>query len=374
MCAVSRNRFHSAVGPSLRKSPLWSGQGAPVNNAAREALEHILALLHAPEAPELPLHLAGDPLMRSLHKELLELRYTLLCFSDGNFSCDISFEGYVGCALQTLQTIMLHLIRQVLQVAEGDLSQRVELGEFSVIFNSTIHQLKDSLAHLKRKETELTQLADSLSREVEVRSAAMKALSRSEATFKYLAGHDPLTEVMNRRAFLEAIREKAQAAADAELPCSLALLDVDHFKQFNDANGHQAGDIALQTMVKVAAKELRLSDVMARFGGEEFIFFFPGAGISPAHAACERIRRAIAQKPMIWNCRELPLTVSIGLTEVPPGWKAPRDDVFLRRIISTADKALYKAKEEGRDRVVALVGEDPGVNRPVGPAPLSPSA
>ena len=205
-----------------------------------------------------------------------------------------------------------------------------------------------------------------------MRSAAMKALSRSEATFKYLAGHDPLTEVMNRRAFLEAIRDKAQAAADAKLPCSLALLDVDHFKQFNDANGHEAGDIALQTMVKVAAKELRLSDVLARFGGEEFIFFFPGAGISPAHAACERIRRAIAQKPMVWNCRELPLTVSIGLTEIPPDWKTPRDDMFLRQVISTADKALYKAKEEGRDRVIALVGGEPC--RKEGSAPLPPSA
>jgi diguanylate cyclase (GGDEF)-like protein len=343
------------------------------DTTAREALEHIHALLHAPEAPELPLHLAGDPILLSLHKELLDLRYTLLCFSDGNFSCEIPLDGYVGCALQTLQAVMLHLIRQVLQVAEGDLSQRVELGEFSVVFNSMLHQMKDSLTHLKRKETELTQLADSLSREVEVRSAAMKALSRSEATFKYLAGHDPLTEVMNRRAFLEAIRDKAQAAADAELSCSLALLDVDNFKQFNDTHGHQAGDIALQTLVKVATKELRLSDIMARFGGEEFIFFFPGAGISPAHAACERIRRAIAQKPMVWNCRELPLTVSIGLTEIPSDWKTPRDDIFLRQIISTADKALYKAKEEGRDRVVALVDGEPGLNRPVGQPPLPPS-
>ncbi len=330
------------------------------NNRYEEALAHIRALLHDREAPEVPAGLAGDPAMRTLHQELLALRRTLLEFSGGDFSRAVPLKGFAGGTLKALQAAMRHLTWQARRVAEGDFSQRVEfLGEFSIAFNTMVAQLEDNLLSLRRKEVELTRLTSTLSREVELRSAAMKALSRSEATFKHLAERDPLTEILNRRAFFETARERALAAAAAELPCSLALLDVDHFKLFNDTHGHQAGDEALKTLVKVAGEALRVSDIMGRFGGEEFVFFFPGAGMRPAVAACERIRRSIAERRIDWETGRLPLTVSMGVTEIPADWDAPRDDRLLQHVISTADKALYQAKDQGRNRIVSLTCEQP---------------
>ena len=189
-------------------------------------LAHIHALIHEREAPELPEEFAHEPALVTLHQDLLSLRNALAEFSGGDFSHSVPLRGFMGGTLKALQAAMRHLTWQVQRVAEGDFSQQVEfLGEFSVAFNSMIHQLESSLSELKRKESELTRLASSLAREVEMRSAAMKALSHSEATFKYLAGHDPLTGTMNRRAFLEAVRKEAQAppppGCPAPWPCSM---------------------------------------------------------------------------------------------------------------------------------------------------------
>ena len=334
--------------------------GANVQSPEQEILKHLRALLHDRNTPELPEHLADDPTASALHKDMLLLRNALQAFAGGDFSHDVSLKGFTGGTLKALQAAMRHLTWQVQRVAEGDFTQQVEfLGDFSIAFNTMTRQLEDSLTALKRKEAELTGLTHTLRNEVEIRSSAMKALSRSEATFKYLAGHDPLTETLNRRAFLEAVRYETETAARAELPCSLALLDVDHFKQFNDTHGHQAGDEALRVLVRVAGESLRLADIMGRYGGEEFIFFFAGAGLRPAFAACERIRRAIASRPVMVDGKELPVTVSIGLTEIPAEWKGPRDESFLQQTIKTADKALYAAKAEGRNRVVSVRGEEP---------------
>ena len=139
---------------------------------------------------------------------------------------------------------------------------------------------------------------------------------------------------------------------------------MDNFKKFNDTHGHPAGDEALRTLVKVAGSGLRLSDVMGRFGGEEFVFFFAGAGMRAAFAACERIRLSIAGTPIAVGDKKVTVTASIGLTEIPAEWLSPRDDFFLQHIIHTADKALYKAKADGRNRVVSLKGTKPAPGAP----------
>ncbi len=327
---------------------------APVEPVSiQEVAGHLLSLLQSRTAPDLPENLADAPGMRALHDDLLCLRRILLEFSSGNFSGDISLRGFAGGTLKALQAAMRHLTWQVRQVAEGDFSQRVDfLGEFSTSFNTMVLQLEDSLNALKHKEAELTRLTETLRREATLRTATLKALASSEAKFKYLAGRDPLTDALNRRAFLEALQNELEAAADAKLPCSLALLDVDHFKNVNDRHGHQAGDEVLKEVARIAGEALRRADLLGRYGGEEFILFFAGAGLRAAFTACERIRQAIGNAHVLFEGKEIRVTVSLGVTELPAHTAGPRDAACLERIIAAADKALYKAKNSGRNRVM----------------------
>jgi diguanylate cyclase (GGDEF)-like protein len=156
---------------------------------------------------------------------------------------------------------------------------------------------------------------------------------------------DPLTGVGNRRFFMEqAERELARALRSAR-PFALLMMDLDHFKLINDAHGHDAGDAALQSFVACVLESLRPGDVLARYGGEEFCALLPETDAAAAASAAERIRAAIGEAGYTWGETRRDLTVSIGVAQ----WQPSRT---LGEVISRADRALYEAKAEGRDRVV----------------------
>ena len=147
-----------------------------------------------------------------------------------------------------------------------------------------------------------------------------------------LARTDPLTGALNRRAWDETIeRELSRVERSAE-PCVVALLDVDHFKRFNDTHGHQAGDRLLREAVAAWTEELRAGDVLARYGGEEFAVLLPGCEDERAHVVLDRLRVATPDGQ----------TCSAGWTTVRPG-----DDGTA--VTARADEALYAAKAAGRD-------------------------
>jgi diguanylate cyclase (GGDEF)-like protein len=151
---------------------------------------------------------------------------------------------------------------------------------------------------------------------------------------------DTLTSVGNRAAFDERLREELHRATRYDAPLSLLLVDVDGFKAFNDAFGHQAGDVALQT-VSAALRCARPSDFLARYGGEEFAVILPATSREGACILAERMRKAVAAAT--WPQRAV--TVSIGTTTLTPG---STDGALL---VAAADKALYAAKQSGRNRV-----------------------
>lgn len=157
------------------------------------------------------------------------------------------------------------------------------------------------------------------------------------------ATHDALTGLPNRRLMLEEL----QAAEQKRDPgFSLALLDVDHFKQINDAHGHDAGD---QVLVRIAAMlrgQLRADDICARWGGEEFLLLWPAVGVDAAVEIAERIRLTIERTPFEVQGHTMHLTVSIGVATHRSG----RDSADL---IKRADFALYEAKHGGRNRTIA---------------------
>ena len=167
-----------------------------------------------------------------------------------------------------------------------------------------------------------------------------------------LANNDALTGIPNRRAWdLDLVREMARARR-AETPLHVALLDVDHFKRFNDTNGHQAGDLLLKSAAASWKAQLREGDLLARYGGEEFAALLSGCSQAEAVAILDRVRAATP----------LGETVSVGVAQWD-GRQSPE------QLIGVADGALYQAKHQGRNRVVAA---PPAASQPGGDREPSP--
>jgi diguanylate cyclase (GGDEF)-like protein len=157
------------------------------------------------------------------------------------------------------------------------------------------------------------------------------------------AAVDPKTGLLNAVAWERAARRELAVAARAARPVAVLLVDIDHFKRVNDRFGHLAGDEVLRRVGAVLRSGVRAADTVGRFGGEEFVAVLPGAGDVDALAVAERLRHRIrAVRPAGGD----PISVSIGAS------CAPTDGVELATLLTAADRALYRAKEHGRDRVV----------------------
>jgi len=160
------------------------------------------------------------------------------------------------------------------------------------------------------------------------------------------AVRDILTGLFNRRYLEETLVRELHHAARANAPLCLAMLDIDHFKKFNDENGHEAGDEVLKAMGEILKRSCRVSDIACRFGGEEFVLVLPGADSSVALPRMEQICREIKRKQVVFNGKPLSaVSVSVGLAEAPGHGTSPEE------LLRAADKALYAAKNAGRDRI-----------------------
>jgi diguanylate cyclase (GGDEF)-like protein len=194
-------------------------------------------------------------------------------------------------------------------------------------------------------------LADSLRDEINLRNLNMAALQERESRLTYLASHDPLTGALNRRSFMERAGHELRTAALVGAPCGIVMMDLDHFKVFNDTWGHQAGDEVLRHVVTVISSLLRKDDFLGRYGGEEFVFFFSHADRNIGIAVAERMREAIAGSPIQVESTQVVITASFGVC-IADSAGGPAAAVSLETLIHNADLALYRAKAEGRNRVV----------------------
>ena len=172
---------------------------------------------------------------------------------------------------------------------------------------------------------------------------------RQRRMLERLANIDGLTELANRRRFDEVYEQEWQRACQSGLPLSLALLDIDAFKQFNDRYGHPAGDRALRSVARTAGAAMhRPGDLAARYGGEELLLLMPETDAQSAHAIAEALRAAIAGLAIPHEASSVApvLTVSIGgATFDPAGTEQPFE------LFEAADAQLYRAKQAGRDQV-----------------------
>ncbi|WP_198651519.1 GGDEF domain-containing protein [Dyella sp. C11] len=165
----------------------------------------------------------------------------------------------------------------------------------------------------------------------------------------HLADHDALTGVLNRRALVRRLQEAVLHARLQHQPLALIFLDMDHFKSVNDRYGHQTGDACLRAVAETIGDELRPTDSLGRYGGEEFVAMLPGTTLDNAMAVGERIRRAIETLHVHARGNSLQTTISMGVSSLT-GPADTADDLIAR-----ADAALYRAKTQGRNCVVAHV-------------------
>lgn len=177
---------------------------------------------------------------------------------------------------------------------------------------------------------------------VVLRSQQRRAREDADALHR-LATTDMLTGLRNRRAMQQVLVEDIAASRRHERPLVLALIDVDHFKAINDRLGHDAGDAVLRQVALLMRAELREVDRLGRWGGEEFLLCAPDTGLGAAHALAERLRRAVSGHDF---GQGVPVTVSIGLAPLLA-------DDSPERLLQRADRALYRAKGQGRNRVEA---------------------
>ncbi len=158
------------------------------------------------------------------------------------------------------------------------------------------------------------------------------------------ATHDALTGVFNRRAILDVLGQEIDRSRRADIPLSIALADIDHFKSVNDTYGHIIGDEVLRALTERIMGLIRSYDRLGRFGGEEFLIVFPECGSQEALASSERVRKGVANTQLRVADLSLPATLSMGLATLDSS-----SDV--ESLLSEADEALYLAKENGRNQV-----------------------
>jgi len=158
---------------------------------------------------------------------------------------------------------------------------------------------------------------------------------------------DGLTKLFNKRYLMDRLDSELRFAQRHEVSLSLLMLDIDHFKKVNDAHGHLAGDAVLSQLAAVLSRAVRNEDVVARFGGEEFAIVLRAIGRDPATGMAERLRKLVENTVVETGSKQLRATVSIGVAGFPA---IPAKTVT--DLIEAADKALYRAKHAGRNRVM----------------------
>ncbi|WP_156412878.1 sensor domain-containing diguanylate cyclase [Chthonomonas calidirosea] len=176
-----------------------------------------------------------------------------------------------------------------------------------------------------------------------------RELERANARLSTLATIDGLTGLKNHRAFQEQLEIEFRRARRYQLPLSLLMLDVDHFKLYNDTYGHLAGDEVLQHVARLLTLVARQTDFVCRYGGEEFAVILPNTPADGALALAERYRTTIASEN--WSLR--PITISIGAASLTPEIQCRAE------LIEKADRALYHSKQNGRNRVTHIREVEP---------------
>ena len=265
----------------------------------------------------------------------------------GGLVLALVFAFIVGRRISNPLVRLHHTARAI---AAGDLDQEVpaeeddEIGDLARAFQSmTVSLRKHHDAQQMHKEN--------LELEVKRRTSALEV---ANSRLEELARTDGLTDLYNHRYLRDALTKEVERSIRSKLPLSLLMIDVDHFKHYNDLNGHQAGDEVLRSLGRLLTAGRRINDVVARYGGEEFAILLTDTPKPAAAALASQIQRRVEQTEML-NEESQPggkLTISLGVATCPDDAGTPR------KLVALADAALYRAKRDGRNMVRLCNEED----------------
>ena len=254
------------------------------------------------------------------------------------------------------------LVSRCRAIAEGRLDQHLdletgdELDSLIGAFNRMSSQLEESRLRdqqsqealkqakeglemrVKERTRDLLDLNDKLKHEIVERQKVEQALARA-------AMSDPLTDLLNRRAMNFHLQHELERFKRTGSPFTMLICDIDHFKRINDELGHAAGDQVLKTVSSILREGIRGQDLLARWGGEEFLLLLPDTDLEGGADAAEKLRTRIAAETILIADRKVSLTISVGVCSY-------HQEHTLDSLIRAADKALYLAKHQGRNQVV----------------------
>ncbi len=253
-------------------------------------------------------HLANDSF-----NNMLELQINELETSAG--SCENVTE------VEKIVSTKLKIIKSTLEKKKTEDESREQL------FESTVGTLKDNIEQMQKRLDRDQRRREHLEQEILT---------------------DPLTGISNRRVIERRIKKELNRYRRRQEVFSLIFMDIDDFKKVNDTYGHSVGDKCIRSLVKRIRQVLRATDLMARYGGDEFVVLLTGTEIKAAETVADKLRDAISKTYFIYRNSEIQITLSIGVTQVVDADDCPE------KILSRVDSGLYEAKNRGKDRVVVV--------------------
>lgn len=270
------------------------------------------------------------------------------------FACAVArfWPAVVACVFAAfIQTVALCFMPDASGVLKFSLSLLLAASVFFALYATYRMELDERLAYLLGQREALLD----------------EALRVEHDRVARLATEDALTGVANRRSFEQYLNDSLVRAEEQGLSLSLIMIDIDHFKRYNDRHGHQAGDRCLQAVARAMSATLRRPvDVVARLGGEEFAVVMPDADFPAALAAAERVRQAVLDlslsHPASSTCQVVSISLGVATLQPEPWPGVNHIDQQAKRLLQLADQALYRAKEGGRNRVCGM--DDAPAGRP----------
>lgn len=263
-------------------------------------------------------------------------------------------------AKKTLKKMASIFVSQLSEISEatGDYQSKLENYREEISHSDEIQDLNHVLSRLL-EDTQVISTVTQRSR-VEILEAQNKVRDAEKQIYELtlqldhineIAHEDYLTGTLNRRGMDEALLREFNRADRFGMPLSIAMMDIDHFKQINDSMGHATGDQALAHLASVIKESLRATDVIARYGGEEFIILLPGTAEKDAISVITRAQRELTRNFFMHDNNRVLITFSAGVAERRPGEAADA-------VIGRTDKALYLAKNSGRNRVIGANNQE----------------
>jgi len=237
-----------------------------------------------------------------------------------------------------------HTVLEVLTEIESPLKSLENNAKFLDLIKNLLRriELRQKLGH--DETMSFSAQFDIIQKELRELKAQVAQVEEKTRKLKNESLRDSLTGIWNRKAYEFRLNEELHRAVRYSAPLSMVLWDVDHFKKINDSKGHTVGDAVLQSLSRRVSRCLRRSDFFARYGGEEFVVLLPNTDLDKAKIAGNKINSVINERPISSPSGQINASASVGLTSLRPG--EAEESLFER-----CDRALYRAKENGRNRV-----------------------